>query len=59
MGSVGRLLKEYGYEVKSLRRGRWEVTGSPGTGNAAHIFASDGDLWRWTYVLALDGVDQA
>jgi len=59
MGSVGRLLKEYGYEVKSLRRGRWEVTGSPGTGNAAHIFASDGDLWRWTYVLAMDGVDQA
>src|ERR1039457_6813039 len=59
MGSVARLLKEYGYEVKALRRGRWEVSGSPGTGKPAHTFASDKDLWRWTYVLVMDSVDSA
>ena len=40
-------------------RGRWEVSGSPGTGKPAHTFASDKDLWRWTYVLVMDGVDSA
>lgn len=57
MGSVARLLKEYRYEVKALRGGRWEVQGAPGTGKAARTFASDTDLWRWTYILAMDGVD--
>jgi hypothetical protein len=41
------------------RRGRWEVYGSPGTGKPAHTFASDNDLWRWTYVLVMDNVDSA
>jgi type IV secretion system protein VirD4 len=59
MGSVARLLKEYGYEVKALRRGRWEVSGSPGTGKPAHTFANDNDLWRWTYVLVMGQVDSA
>ena len=60
MGSVARLLKEYRYEVKALRGGRWEVRGGAGSmGKAAHTFASDNDLWRWTYILAMDGVDSA
>jgi hypothetical protein len=40
-------------------RGRWEVSGSPGIPRAAHIFASDNDLWRWTYVIVMDNVDSA
>ena len=59
MGSVARLLKEYGYEVKALRGGRWEVSGSPGTAKTPHTFANDKDLWRWTYVLVMDNVDSA
>jgi len=59
MGSVARLLKEYRYEVKALRGGRWEVNGAAGTGKPAHIFANDNDLWRWTYILAMDEVDSA
>jgi hypothetical protein len=43
MGSVARLLKEYRYEVKALRGGRYEVRG----GNGVHTFASDNELWRW------------
>jgi type IV secretion system protein VirD4 len=60
MESVARLLQEpeYGYEVKR-RRGKWEVTGMPGSGKGTHIFASDDALWRWAYVLVMDGVDQA
>jgi type IV secretion system protein VirD4 len=58
-GSVAGLLAQEGYEVKSLRRGRWEVRGAAGTGKAAHTFASDTELWRWTYMLVMDGVDQA
>jgi hypothetical protein len=42
-----------------LPRGRWEVQGFADTGNSAHTFASDDDLWRWTYVLTMDGVDPA
>jgi type IV secretory pathway TraG/TraD family ATPase VirD4 len=57
MGSVARLLKEYGYEVKALRRGRWEVSGS--AGKPAHTFANENDLWRWTYILVMDNVDSA
>ena len=56
-GSVAGLLAQEGYEVKSLRRGRWQVTGVAGSGKPAHTFASDNDLWRWTYLLAMDGVD--
>jgi hypothetical protein len=59
MRSVARLLKEYDYEVKALQRGRWEVTGKPGSGKPAHTFANDNELWRWTYVLAMDNVDSA
>jgi hypothetical protein len=36
MGSVARLLKEYGFEVKALRGGRFEViqiAGAAGNGN--------------------------
>jgi tmRNA-binding protein len=58
-GSVAGLLAQEGYEVKSLRRGRWEVKGAAGTGKSAHTFASDTELWRWAYVLVMDGVDQA
>jgi hypothetical protein len=58
-GSVAGLLAQEGYEVKSLKRGRWEVTGAAGSGKPTHIFASDNDLWRWTYLLAMDGVDSA
>jgi type IV secretion system protein VirD4 len=60
MESVARLLQEheYGYEVKR-RRGKWEVTGVAGSGKGTHIFANDDALWRWVYVLAMDGVDQA
>jgi type IV secretory pathway TraG/TraD family ATPase VirD4 len=59
MGSVARLLKEYRYEVKALRGGRYEVQGAAGTGKTARTFANDNDLWRWTYILAMDGVDSA
>jgi len=55
MGSVQRLLKEYGVEVKALRGGRWEVTG--GGGQWSHSFASDNELWHWTYILVMDQVD--
>jgi type IV secretion system protein VirD4 len=59
MGSVQRLLKEYRYEVKALKGGRWEVTAEPGTAKPARSFGSDNELWHWTYILAMDGVDQA
>jgi len=59
VGSVAGLLAQEGYDVKSLRRGRWEVRGAAGTGKSAHTFASDTELWRWAYVLVMDGVDQA
>ncbi len=52
MGSVARLLKEYRFEVKALRRGRYEVTGANGT--YRHVFANDNELWQWTYVLVMD-----
>jgi type IV secretion system protein VirD4 len=55
MGSVARLLKEYDFEVKGLRRGRYEVKNVQGTW--ARTFANANDLWRWTYVLAMDGMD--
>jgi type IV secretion system protein VirD4 len=58
-GSVAGVLAQEGYEIKSLRRGRWEVTGAAGTGKPAHSFANDNELWRWAYVLAMDGVDSA
>jgi type IV secretory pathway TraG/TraD family ATPase VirD4 len=57
MGSVARLLKEYRYEVKSLWFGRWEVKSADG--KQGHTFASEHDLWKWTYALVMDGVDNA
>jgi type IV secretion system protein VirD4 len=58
-GSVAGLLAQQGYEVKALRRGQWEVKGVGGTAKGVHTFASDDDLWRWTYILLMDGVDSA
>ena len=58
-GSVAGLLAEEGYEVKALKGRQWEVAGRAGTGKRGHSFASDNDLWRWTYLLAMDGVDSA
>ena len=55
MGSVARLLKEYGFEVKKLRRGRYEVKLVEGTWT--HTFADANDLWRWTYVAVMDYAD--
>jgi tmRNA-binding protein len=55
-GSVAGLLAQEGYEVKSLRRGQWEVKNTNGTW--VRSFASDNDLWRWTYVLVMDNVHQ-
>jgi len=58
-GSVSGVLWEAGYEVKALWRGRWQVKMRAGSGNVAHTFANDKELWRWTYLLAMDGVDTA
>jgi type IV secretory pathway TraG/TraD family ATPase VirD4 len=59
VGSVAGMLAYEGYVVKAGRRGRWEVEGGAGTGKAGHTFANDNDLWRWAYILAMDGVDSA
>ena len=58
-GSVAGLLAQQGYAVKALRRGQWEVKGVGGTAKGVRTFASDNDLWRWTYILLMDGVDAA
>ena len=55
MGSVARLLKEYGFEVKRLWRGRYEVKNL--NLKWEHTFANANDLWRWTYMAVMDGVD--
>jgi type IV secretion system protein VirD4 len=55
MGSVQRLLKEYGFEVKALRGGRWDVKSADG--KWAHSFANGDELWKWTYILVMDQVD--
>ena len=58
MGSVARLLVEHKFGVK--RRwwgGRWEVKSDDGT--RTHIFASDNELWAWTYVLVMNSVGEA
>jgi type IV secretion system protein VirD4 len=52
MGSVARLLKEYDFEVKGLRRGRYEVKSTDGTWT--HTFPSDNELWSWTYAVVMD-----
>jgi len=52
MGSVARLLKEYGFEVKARWRGRWEVNSRDGS--YTRTFANDNELWMWTYVLVMD-----
>jgi type IV secretion system protein VirD4 len=56
-GSVAGLLAQEGYEVKKRWRGGWDVIGA--AGKPAHNFASDDELWRWTYMLVMDGVDSA
>jgi type IV secretion system protein VirD4 len=57
MRSVGRLLTEYGFDVKAGWFGRWKVKSTDG--KWAHTFANDNDLWRWTYMLAMDGTGAA
>jgi len=59
VGSVAGLLAQEGYQVTSLKRGRWEVRGAPGTGKSAHSFANDNELWRWAYMLVMYGGDSA
>jgi len=54
-GSVAGLLGQHGYAVKALRGGRYEVR----TGTGVRTFASQGDLWTWTYNLLMDGARQA
>jgi len=54
MGSVARLLEEYGIKVKGMRRGRYEVKNHTGW---EHTFANANDLWDWAYVLLMDNVD--
>ena len=56
MGSVARLLREYGFTLKR-RLGRWKVVSDDGT--RKHSFFTDDALWRWAYSLAMDGVDSA
>ena len=56
MRSVARLLQDYDYEVKWRWRG-WRVKSTDG--KWGHNFASNNDLWRWTYVLAMDGSEAA
>ncbi len=58
-GSVSGVLWDAGYEVKALRRGRWEVKGRGDSGKATHVFADSNELWRWTYLLVMDGWDPA
>jgi type IV secretion system protein VirD4 len=55
VGSVAGLLAQEGYEVKK-RWGGWEVSGAGKTG---HSFANDTELWRWAYLLVMDGTDPA
>ena len=56
MRSVARLLKEYDYEVKALKRGRYEVKKTDGTWT--HIFADRDEIWKWTYLLVMNSVGQ-
>jgi len=58
-GSVAGLLAQQGYEVKPLRRGRFEVRGTGGMAKGTRTFASHDELWTWTYTLLMDGVDRA
>jgi type IV secretion system protein VirD4 len=53
-GSVGALLRQHGYSVKSKWRGRWKVT--TGDGTWTHTFASDSELWKFTYTLLMQSV---
>jgi type IV secretory pathway TraG/TraD family ATPase VirD4 len=56
MRSVARLLKEYDYEVKALRRGRYEV--KKADGSWTHIFADRDEIWKFTYLMVMDSVGQ-
>jgi type IV secretion system protein VirD4 len=57
MQSVARLLKEYGYVVKKRWLWGWDVKSADG--KRGHTFANEAELWRWTYGLVMDDVDQA
>ena len=56
MRSVARLLKEYDYEVKARWRGRYQVKKTDGSWT--HIFANRDEIWKWTYLMVMDGVGQ-
>jgi type IV secretion system protein VirD4 len=56
MGSVGKLLEMFHYRL--VKRGRgWEVRGT--NGQPGHTFRDADELWRWTYLLAMDREDTA
>jgi type IV secretion system protein VirD4 len=56
MRSVARLLKEYDYEVKALKRGRYEVKKTDGTWT--RVFADRDEIWKFTYLMVMDSVGQ-
>ena len=56
-GSVTGLLAQQGYEVKPVRGGRYEMRRPGGAAKGVHTFGSANDLWKWAYVLVMDGVD--
>ncbi len=57
-GSVAGLLAQQGFEVKALRGGRYEVRAN-GSAKGVRTFASDDDLWKWTYGLVMDRLEKA
>jgi type IV secretion system protein VirD4 len=56
-GSVTGLVAQEGYEVKPVAGGRYEMRRPGGAAKGVHIFGSTNDLWKWAYVLLMDGVD--
>jgi len=58
-GSVTGLLAQEGYEVKPVRGGCYEMRGTGGAAKGVRTFATANDLWKWAYVLVMDGVDIA
>jgi len=56
-GSVTALLAQEGYEAKPVGGGRYEMRRPGGAAKGVHPFANANDLWKWAYVLLMDGVD--
>ena len=56
-GSVTGLVAQEGYEVKPVAGGRYEMRRPGGAAKGVHPFRSANDLWKWAYVLLMDGVD--